>query len=230
MHGQQTDKQDAAQELKKLTQTYRDAGTLSFDVRYYYADEKAPAVYLDSVKGSCIMNGSRYRYTLDSTETIFSDNYVIVLYKEDELMYLAKPSAAAPSINPVAMMDSFLAKKDQYTSSIIHEKNNKKIVFDFKENLPYKKAEYVIDNKTGFITKITSVVRTEMLLDPAVQGQAENSVSSYAIVEVMFDHYQKTKTDEKVFDVSRYFKKEADQYVALPPYDSYKIFIGTPNL
>ena len=79
--------QDAIGELRKLMQTYRQSDQLSFDIGYYYSDTKNPAEILDSLQGSCKLKGSSYWTTIDNTETLFSSGIVVVLYKDDQIMY-----------------------------------------------------------------------------------------------------------------------------------------------
>jgi hypothetical protein len=218
---------DAIGELRKLMQAYRNVSQLSFDIGYYYSDSKNPAEVLDSLEGSCKMKGSSYWTTIDQTETLCSNGMVVVLYKEDQIMYLAKPSAAM-QLGPLALADSFFAQKHLYNCTMTQDKAEKRIIVDFKDASVYKRVEYFIDRKSGFITRMVSTVRSEQMSDPAVRSLADSD--SWSIVEMRMRNYKTQGLDEKTFDPGRYFKKEESGYVTLPPYDTYKIFIGSPNL
>lgn len=226
-YAQQGTASEAKEVLQRLADRYRAATCLSFNVSYYYATEEAPAVYIDSLQGSFKMNGNHYWYEIAGTESLYSDQYAVVLYKEDKMMYLAKP--AANMANPVSSLDSFL-KADKYvTCHVEHEKKFSKLVLDFIGKGPCKRAEYLIDNQTGFIARMRSLVKSELLYDPAVLSQVENN-DSWSVVEMRFDNYREKSFDDKALDVAKYFKKEGKEYITVAPYETYKIFIGTPNL
>src|SRR5215467_15029052 len=89
--GQQSNgKEEAVGELKKVADVYRNAQRLSFEMDYYYSEENNPSRKLDSLHGSCRMNGTAYWYRLDSVETLYSKDYVMVLFRPDKLMYLTR--------------------------------------------------------------------------------------------------------------------------------------------
>src|SRR5262245_61132740 len=78
----------ALEELRKLGAVYRSASYLSFDVTYKYAPEATPTLYLDSLKGNFKINGDRYWSSLDNTESVSTADYMIMLFKEDLIMYI----------------------------------------------------------------------------------------------------------------------------------------------
>jgi hypothetical protein len=205
------------------------ASQLSFDVQYRYSAEDAPTAWRDSLGGSFKMDGSRYWYLLDSTEMLSGDKYVVILYREDKIMYLNTAATAATSVSPVAMLDSFLLKKTglRYHLAIDGQQTLVSIFFD-KEQV-YKKMEYYINNNTGLLTKTISVVRADQLYDPSVRGKVTPR-DSYAIIETLFRNYHEKSFDSELFNMERYFRKEGNSYVTVPPYTNYKIFLGKPGL
>ena len=219
----------AVEALRALTIAYRDADYLSFDMTYYYAEEKSPKVYLDSMRGSFKMKGNRYWYSMANTESLRRDDFIVTVFNEDRIIYLSKPSPDMAGVNPVAMLDSFLSGSQFYSFDLQEDKKEKKLTIHFKDDLPYKKIEYVIDRKTGFISRMTSLVRSDQLADPSISLEP-GTTKTYSIVEAVFEHYRLKSFDESAFDTTRYFRKEGKDYVALPPYDAYKIFLGSPNL
>ena len=218
-----------AKEVKLLTQAYIQAQRLSFDVRYYYANETAPAVYLDSLSGNCKISGSHYWYELDSTEMLYNDQCVIILYKEDKLMYLAKPSAQLRATNPLALLDSFLLTNNKLLYGLEIKGKEKIITIDFGKDGPCKRLQYYIDVSTGWLTKMVNVVKADQLYDPSVRAQVETG-NTYAIVETRFSNYRQNSFDDTVFNTARYFTKDGDKYVATASYAMYQIFLSNPGL
>jgi hypothetical protein len=224
----QDEKKQALRLLQQLATTYKNTTHLSFDVQYRYAAESTPGVYLDSLSGHFKISGHRYWYDLDNTEAICTNDYVIMLFREDKVMYLAKPGAGKTT-HPVAMIDSLLVNSAGMALQLTDNKQWTTITFTFPPAYPCKKMEYVIDKKTGWLVKTVNVVRSEEMYEAAARPFIEGAVT-YAVVEASYTNYQKDGFDDSVFDNDRYFKKQGAEYVTVTPFDTYKIFLGTPNL
>lgn len=232
-------KQEAWAAIQKLTDLYSKASHLSFDVSYRYAAEEAPGTWLDSLNGRFKMNGSRYWYDINNTESICAGGYLILLFKEDQVMYLAKPAEASldPSgINQatvvpgtVSQFENVLKNDTTIRCSVKEINNQKRITIEFTVPATYKKIEYYINSKTGYLEKMINVVRSDQLYDASVQHLVD-AEQSYAIVETVYSNYRPENVDDSLFNISRYFKKEGDDYITVAPYNMYKIFLGTPNL
>jgi hypothetical protein len=224
----QDEKKQALGLLQQLAATFKNTAQLSFDVQYKYAAEEAPAVYLDSLNGHFKLSGNRYWYDLDNTEAICTSDYLIMLFREDNVMYLARPTATGIN-NPVALIDSFLLNNANITCHLTGNKQWNIISLTFPASYPCRKMEYYIDKETGWLVKTVNVVRSEELYEPAARSLIEGAIT-YAIVEAWYTNYRKDGFDNHVFDNDRYFKKQGMEYVTVAPFDTYKIFLGTPNL
>lgn len=221
--------QQVIREMQLLAANYQAAGTVSFDVRYRYADEHTPATILDSLSGSYQVAGSRYWYTLDNTEAVADSEYVLMVFREDKLLYLSRPSRVANSINPVSLLDSTLVRIKDLVSRISEQGGQKIISLEFPAGQQYKKIEYTVDKQSGFISHMQLVVRNNQLFDTSLQAQA-SSLPGYAIISLDFTHYQIGRSGENKFDLSRYLKKDGNVYVPAAPYGDYRIFLASPNL
>lgn len=228
VRAQMADKQKAIESLRSLSERYKNYKSLSFTIAYKYSAEDKPGLYADSLKGSFTMSGSRYRYIMDSTEFIGDKDRVVVLYKQDRVMYLAKSSPAMQSGNPMAKLDSILLKNDSVRIRMDETKKQQTIVLLFPSGSPTREIRFVIDRGSGYMTRMVQVVLSKQLYDPSVRPLVEGH-SSYAIVETDFTNYREGNGDEQALDQGQYFKKEGKQYMPLPPYDSYKLFLGTPD-
>jgi hypothetical protein len=248
-------KQEAWTVLQKLADVYGKATRLSFDVTYRYAAEEAPGTWLDSLNGRFKLHGSQYWCDINNTESVYAGGYMILLFKEDQIMYLAKPSVAplnppgggksplytsaegkSPVVNPVTAVPGAvsqfenLLKNDSTIRCHVKEINNqKRVTIEFTVPALYKKIEYYINNKTGYLEKMINVVKSDQLYDASVQHLVEAD-ESYAIVEAVYSNYRPGNVDDNLFNINRYFKKEGNDYITVAPYDMYKIFLGTPNL
>ena len=221
-------KQRAVTRLQAIAERYRNYKGLHFSIRYRYADEAKPSAWLDSLKGDCTLNGDQYHYTLDSTEFFSGKEISVILFKQDQLMYLARGTNAVQQGNPMALLDSLLLKNDKVDGQVQETKDEQTIILSFRRPQKVKQVEYVVDKTTGYITKMISIVPARELYDPSVQQKVEGD--TYAIVETSFTNMRQGDPAGKEWDLSRLYKKEGKEYIPLPPYDNYKIVLGSPDL
>jgi hypothetical protein len=217
--------------MQQLLDTYRSTPYMSFDVHYKYAAEQAPAVYLDSLNGQFKLSNGRYWYNMDNTEAVCTNDYLIMLFKEDQVMYLTKPSVKAirGMSNPVGLLDSLLLKNKDIDFHVRDEAAFHVIALSFSGNTSYKKIEYYIHKRSGLLQKTVNIVRAEELYESADRPFLEGAIT-YAIVEAAYSNYSTEAFDDWLFANDRYFRKQGAEYTAVTPFDSYKIFLGTPNL
>lgn len=214
--------------LKKLAERYKQSSSVSYDMTYKYAAENKPDDILDSMSGSFKIHQSEYWYKIAETEAVGNGSIVMTLFKEDKVIYLTKPASSFQTYNPVAVLDSFVSGKKIMAAGLSSAGGIDKVVLTCRPGLSYKKIEYDIDSKTGFLNKMICWVQAKEFYDPSVKDKVAGTM--YAVMEADFTNYHEGTNDEKDFDLGKYFKKEGSQYVTVPPYDSYKIFLGSPNL
>jgi hypothetical protein len=222
-------KERASALLRSVAERYRSNKELHFSMYYRYAAEEKPNNWLDSLKGEFAVNGDRCRYRLDSTEFIGGKGLSVILFRQDQVMYLTKGGTAMQKINPMALLDSMLLKNDSVSCEIRETKDWQTIVLFFRPIRTTKRIEYTIDRHTGYITRMISVVAARELYDPSVRQKVEGD-ATYAIVEADLMDYRETDVMEQEWDLSRLVKKEGKEYIPQPPYQSYKIFLGSPDL
>jgi outer membrane lipoprotein-sorting protein len=228
MYGQQASKKEAIEALQQLVARYRAADHLSFNINYRYALESKPGEFLDSMRGSFKMHGLAYWYSIDSTESIVSKDYTLMLFKEDKIMYVAKPSAAVQDKNPLSLPDSVYLNSDAVKCSMEMLEREKKITLEFRPGAACKKIEYYINKRTGMADRVVSYVQSSQLYDPSVRQVVDASV--YAVMEMRFSNYREKSFDDAVLNMSKYFTKQGKEFTTVSPYESYKIFLGSPNL
>jgi len=226
---QDAQREKALSAIKDLADRYQNAPALSFDVSYVYTDEAKPGIVLDSLKGSFKMDKDAYCYSIDKTESIGNKDYVLMLFKEDNLMYISKPSTSTRLVSPIAMFDSLLSGNKNVSCTILESKAEKRMVFTFSPGLKYKKIEYWISKETGYVTTMAYCIRTSELM-PASTSGLPSDISPYASIEVAFTNYKTKGFDTRELDMGLYFKKENGEYTVAPAYSTYKIFLGSTNL
>jgi hypothetical protein len=228
VNAQQTDKHRAVEALQSLADKYRSFKSLHFSIAYRYAGEDRPGVYLDSLKGDFKMSGSSYRYTVDSTEYIGNKEVILIVFRQDRVLFLFRPSTLQTG-NPMGLLDSLLLKNDNIQGMVEETPDQQRIILSFPPGAVTRKIVYTVDRKTGLAISMTNLIRSSQLYASSVRSRVDGG-SSYVIVETSFSNYREGDFGQEELDPGRYFKKEGKDYVALPPYESYKIFKGTPDL
>ncbi len=222
-----SDRNKALQALQRAAIAYQQAKLLSFDVRYTYAREEKPAVIEDSLSGQYCLDGTRYWTKLANTESINDDNLQVTLFNEDSLLYVAKPTAA--NANPMSLLDS-LMKNSNISFGYTETPQELVVTMSLPGAATWKKMVWYISRKTGYLNKMTSLVRSDQLYDASVRSQVTDAAAVYVVVETSYSHYATGAYTEKVFDVSQYVQKIGGQYVARAPYERYQVFLGSTGL
>jgi hypothetical protein len=213
-------------EMNKLQSLYLGVNGLSFGVKYLYASESNPRQYLDSLKGEMDIAGNRFRIVLDNTETVMNEKYLIHVFKEDKLLYLSAPANSVGNENPVSLLSSAFAAIKNLTYTIESANGLKTITVNFPSGLQYKKMAFVIDSRTGLLSKVKYVVKTGQLMD----ANTYTGGDEYSIVECLFLNYKAGITNLSLFDEKDYFFIKDNQYKPTEKYKDYSIFLGSPNL
>jgi len=218
-------------EMKQMQEVYN--RSLSFNMRITYASEKQPGAVQDSAAGGIAYAGANYHYWLDSVETFVNKSYSITLFKKDKVMYLSKPSAMGPALDPVQQMRAVLQKTGYKSCRISQQGGVKTVHIDFGPDGAYREMDMSIEKKTGYVTSMRYVVKTAMLMgqNAALSADQVNAAyGEYAIVQTVFDHYQLLPADYAGFYESSFFYKDGQEFKTTAAYKDYKIFTGSPNL
>ncbi|HVU58162.1 MAG TPA: hypothetical protein VHD83_24045 [Puia sp.] len=227
--GQSTTRDSCLQVMKEMVDHYRATRYLSFDITYRYAAESGPGAYLDSLHGRYRLNGNDYWYSLDSTEVVSYQGTCVLLFKEDHIMYLVPPNGRRKNVDFLVALDSLLLHLGGMEPVLREDGDIRTVLLTFGGRGIYKSIEYSIDRRTGYITRIRQVVKSDQLYDPSVRNRIEGEIP-YAVIDMDFSNYRSGAFGDRQLDTAQYFKKEGQQYVSVAPYDEYKIFLGAPNL
>lgn len=221
VNGQEKEREAVLKRLEALSQTYTKASYLSFDVKYRYALESDPTRYLDSLNGSFKLNGNSYWYELDNTEFTGNDSMNITIFKDDKIIYL-NDIRVHHSATPIAILDSVIAMNQYNRVSTEKAGGEERIQIDFAEGFMYKQVKYVIDEKTGYLKRITTKVLSSEMYDPAVKSMFENP-SEFGILDLEFTNYKTGSFTSEVFSQNMYLQKSGDKYSAGSRYNGYQL-------
>lgn len=220
----------SVQALKRLAAKYQESPYLSFSVLYRYNTENNPGQYLDTLRGQYKLHGNKYWSILDQQESVCDASLQLTIFREDNILYLSKAASPGQAVNPLAMLDSLLAQGKDNHFTYNTTKQEEVVSISLAGNGPCRKITWHIDRKSGWLTLMESQMRADQLFDPAIRSQVADGTSSYVNVETLYQQYQTASFDERLFDLSKYIRKEASGYSAVAPYEGYKVFLGSPGL
>lgn len=229
-----TSAQDSSQvlldKLKAISTAYSNQKMLSFDIVYKYSLESAPDKYLDSLRGSFKIDSDEYWYVLDSTVTVQNKNHNIILYKEDNLIYLAKANPASVSADVLMQNPMQLLKaKGKFTTQYTSGEHTNEIHINFQDHADYKKFQFIVEKGSGRLLKIRQVVDSRLLNDPSgIETSA--SPKSFGIIDMEFSNYSNTPFDRSVFLSSKYIEYSEGKYNPSAGYSNYTVFQASPDL
>ncbi len=230
-HAQPVGKAAALQEVQRMRDAFRTAKGLAMDMAYYYANESSPAKYLDSLKGHMLLNGKEYRLLLDQTEAMVNERYSIVLFGEDRIMYLSKPSKQLDAYNPVAALDSLVTGAAGTVFGLQNEGAYRTVTIAFTAGRPYQKMSFTIDTATGYLVRSVMLVKTELMAPSADPSSLKKEgYDAYSVVETRLTGYRKEAVPESYFNEASFFEKKGKEFRVTERYKDYKIFLGSPDL
>jgi hypothetical protein len=221
----QPSKTEVLRELENISSNYSIPNNLSFDLQYRYANEVDPQKWVDSLRGKYYVTAEGIFFAVDNTETIVNKDYTIVLFKNDNLMYVTK--SMLNQANPVAMLDTLILSN--VTNCQVLRTNKETIIeLIFPDGSSCKRIQYLIDPPSQRVLRITQIVKADQLLDESVRSPEKST--EYAIVQIDFSNYSDAVKVSDIFKPEHYFKRNGEILSCVPPFESFRIFVGTPNL
>lgn len=205
------------------------AKPVAFQVKYQYADASNPEQIIDSASGTIEMDGANYRCVLENTETIRSGQYMIILFREDKLMYLARTDTTTTGTDMVAMMMSAMETAGVQQMQVKDTGVERRLRFHFREGSPYREVELSVDCAARTLRSVRYLVNTTALLGPG-ETEVAPGYSPYGIIRADFSGYHSRPPDPAHFAESRYFNREGTAFKPAAGYLDYTIFLGSPNL
>ncbi|HTB51798.1 MAG TPA: hypothetical protein VK718_03410 [Ferruginibacter sp.] len=225
----QANKDSAINLFRETSNKYNGMHYLSFRMDYSYRNDANPKVLLDSLMGEVMVNGDNCHIILGNTETIRNNDYNIMLFKEDTLMYISKPKII--TLNPITILNNLITQLSNEDVSLVIKRSLGIITINFPIGNDYKKIEFFINLKSGYLIKVRYIVKATQLINEEDRPLADKDIQNeWAIVECNYDNYKVGAFNDSEFDVKKYFIKDGKEYKPTEAYKQYKIFIASPGL
>ncbi|MBO9151153.1 hypothetical protein ACFOTA_02970 [Chitinophaga sp. GCM10012297] len=228
---QQVDTSRLFREITEVQAMFRDK-ELAFDMRYTYADESRPLAIIDSAKGKMEMTKAGSRYELSNVVCVNNNRYVIVLFKDDKLMYLSKAFFMTPA-DPFQQMRAMIGQGSVRKFSVEKTADGKKLQLEFDPQGPCRKIELETNPVDGVVKKIRYTIRTEMIRGGSlgqISTEHAGDFGEHVVVSMYFEKYRKPEWSAAQFDEKNFFFREGEELKTTAAYQDYTIFKASTNL
>jgi hypothetical protein len=218
--------------MLKVQQAYKSASYLSFHVVYRYANKDKPQQYIDTMSGEVAIDKNHMRFTIEHMETVTNDTYTLQIDNDEKLISVSTPQPAQ-MIDPVAMLDSALARFEGIHAGVTNIKGMATLTLSFPPGQTYKNVVMVINEKTGYFEKVVYELYTDGLVEKdQLIGQGGNGpYQNEGSIEILFSEYRQGRFTDELFNEQRYINRFAKgQYQPAEKYKDYQVFLASPKL
>lgn len=186
------------QELVRISQVYSNISSLSFDLKYTYADSLTWHDITDSSFATCKLSYGQSFVSDSSFEYLRNNNYNVFVDKEDSLVYAIKQTGDL-SILEVPMLDSIF--RTAFVDSVYIEEvddSTWRFVALFKPESYYSYYELNYDPETALIKSINYHGRNET-------GAHDIPQDHIVCATIYMSNYSFDELDAALFNENRYF-------------------------
>ena len=218
--------------IAKIRQAYAKGHFLDFRIHYFYANADQPQRYLDSLAGEVQMEKENCRMMLDGVETIITDKYAIQINPMDKSIYLAAARRAAAA-NPVGMVDSLLAHVQGVQVAVTRQSHEESLTMDFPPDQAYDRITIRIDDRTGYLRRISYALNTDRLVSRDMINQPGNPSPYQARgnMDIEFSDYRRGNFDDNLFREDNFITRIAPgRFEPAGRYKDYHIYLASSNL
>jgi hypothetical protein len=217
--------------IQKITRAYNNPAWLQFRLKYRYANERRPDLFLDSLSGEVEMDKGRSRTVLDGMETILTGRYAIQVMPEYKSIYLSAAKTSSGR-NPLPMLDSLMAHLQGIKAIVEHAGALEKLSLLFPQGQPYAKLEMTIDANSGLFRQVDYWLNTSGLVGKNLVERPGHPAPYQARgrVEILFTDYRHGKFDDGIFLEDNFFSRTAGRYEPAGRYKDYHIYLASSNL
>lgn len=214
------------QQLKHKLSPSQNSRHLSYEMDYRIAAISNPSAYIDSSKGICKYLNGKCWYTISGMEVFQDTALTVVVFEEDQLIYLTKPALLQAGFNAQSLLDSLSTGNTELTCHVQNGKNGELFKILFQKPTLYKEIAFQLD-KSGMLLSMSQVVNQS-----AMSGGVQTTGLSddWLVLDIRFMNWKPTSLTDPVFTLSHYVQKTDEGYIPSNRLTNYTVFIAHPSL
>lgn len=215
------------QPVQKAAGVFSDSSYLHVDMSYYYAAGSKPSAYLDSINAEYKIWKNNSWYRIDSTEALRNERLMVVVFRQDKLLYLSKPDKSFSPQSQFALLDSIADGRYPVSHEISKQGSLTCYSLKFLQPTIYKEMHFWIDRQ-GRITKTSQVINS--LLLQANMKEVDTVSEEWMLVELRFANYRTDDFAIKDFNISRYLEQVNGEWRPVSGFGNFNVFKAQPQL
>ncbi len=174
--------------MKRLQDLYT-AQPVSFEVKYTYTPETDPARVLEEMQGQTVFDGRRIYNRIDSMETIINEQFRIMLFADDKIMYVTRVDSSRGADEPAGQLRAILEQAAVAACEMQESDGLASYRVTFLPEAPYKEMLVQVDSQTGYLQWIRYLVKPDMLGDEVEAGQLKPG--ECAVLSIRYSNFTK---------------------------------------
>lgn len=218
IHGQAVIKGFEYGEIKNITEAYRQAPNLGFDVQYSFADSARQDSITDVLYARYKMKDGKYWAMIDSTEIIQGHHYLVAIYHYDSVIAVSNAQKYA-DIMQLPVMDSLFRVQNIDSMQVTGLNDSLRMLqMYFNPLSQYTGFQITYDKNSYRVHSIRYFIRQPV--------DDDNPQSTVSMVRLDFSNYSAGVIDDDYFREDKFIYKELDTFYTKSPYDHYQLMIN----
>lgn len=203
------------QEIVKITEAYATIPSLSFDVRYTFADSLTPEDIVDSMLVNYKISNGKSFISNSEFELLYGTEYNVYVDKEDSLI-MASPAADYKTVFQIPLMDS-LFRANHVSSMRIDESSDSIWVLRvfFNPGSYYLSYDLTYNRFTGLVEQVDYESRNE-------SGDHDIPADHIVSAEIFISNFSEAELDAALFNENRYIYKLNGLLYLQPAWQQYQ--------
>lgn len=202
-------------EIVKISETYRLAPDISFNMSFTYADSTRPNTILEQINGTYKIHNGKYWGMLDSIEYLQGGLYNLAIYHKDSVIAINNRQEYA-SVLQIPVMDSLFRQANVAKMGVTKlNDSTRSLTIIFTPQAAYRSYELQYDLNNFLIRKVKYYL-------PDAGSDNINS-SGVVCVTINFSNYSSQALGEEHFNENRFVYRQNDDIVAQPAFRGFRI-------
>ncbi len=210
-------------EIVKISETYRLASDISFDMSITYADSTQPNTILEQLQGQNKIHNGKYWGTLDSIEYLQGSMYNLAVYRSDSMITVSNRQEYSKVLQ-IPLMDSLFRDAniaDIQVTRVNDSTRSLKIIFNPESvyhsyGIQYDLNSFLIRNVKYYLTG-------------ADRSGDVSSSSGVDCVNIIFSNYSDEVVDEEYFNEGKFIYNQGGQLLPQSAFAGFKVMISGTN-
>jgi hypothetical protein len=220
-YGQQKEKGFELLQLLKISETYKNARNLGFDMDYTYADSASPNTIVEHISGISKASNGFYWTLIDSVEIIQGSQYNLAIYYSDSTI-IVNDKKEYGDLLKMEFLDSMFRKSniDSLSITVVNDSTWQLLAL-FNPSSGFSQYKLLYDPKTFLVKSMQYYLKEFTDLDTITSGTA--------LIKLTINNYIFSNVDQTLFNENKFIYKQDGQILKKPAFSNYSLINNSVN-